>query len=699
MAEVDSTIQGNTAGTSTSSEKLPLPPWKTAIGPAYLFRLIEYWIFSRVPSRILWGLPSAIVAFGGMLFLLYLKHDDQQAAVQRYEEAVSEAIQEEDWESASLFLNSLCSLRPHLQHYKFQLALLYHQAGNEPAAFGLMQQLAPLNGAEGFAPARTWLVKHATSGNELGLKKEFVGQQLIAAVRERPFDPEANQMLANYYVSERQYRLAETHLKRAAEYAPETYLSLAQLQKQHLKRGPEVIRSSLEFAKDAFQQQLTEDTGNLNARIQWSRCHAIEGQFDEAVLILQEGLSLQDAPELRTALSQLYAEIANTRLQESRLNAALAGRLLIQSLAITPTNVAAIAQLSSLPATELTISESDLKNAITYWQQQVQAEDAPAARLVLAQLLKMCGRTTEAIPLLETGLADHPETRPLLAQLYAIENRTEESNRLYNQLLQDVDDGDDQSPTQTITARALLLLQALRLDEALAFIRDRRQDVPDAEQGPLNRIHAKVLITMVDQLLGAPTDESEAAFNLLKESVSVAPQEQSALIRLASISCSTLSAAADADSLLTEILADGSSNASVYTYIGTEALRGNQFQKARRNLETARRLDPQNPMVLNNLALAASRGPSPDYDYALSLVASVLELLPDHPDALSTRAEILLAMERWEEADRDLQLALPDRPSSQNVRRLLVLVNEKLGNQALADRHRDILAQMQDKGE
>ena len=57
--------------------------------------------------------------------------------------------------------------------------------------------------------------------------------------------------------------------------------------------------------------------------------------------------------------------------------------------------------------------------------------------------------------------------------------------------------------------------------------------------------------------------------------------------------------------------------------------------------------------------------------------------------------ESLLAMERLEEANRDLQLALPDRPSSQTLRRLLVTVNERLGNQDLAQQHREILHRIQ----
>ena len=117
-------------------------------------------------------------------------------------------------------------LRPHLPHYKYQLAVLKQQLGNEPAAFGLMQQLAPLNGAEGFAPARVWLVQQSLSGVNLGLSKDELGKQLKAAVRERPADAQANQLLADYYVSEGQTRLGETHLRRAAEQDPEMYVSL-----------------------------------------------------------------------------------------------------------------------------------------------------------------------------------------------------------------------------------------------------------------------------------------------------------------------------------------------------------------------------------------------------------------------------------------------------------------------------------------
>ncbi len=54
---------------------------------------------------------------------------------------------------------------------------------------------------------------------------------------------------------------------------------------------------------------------------------------------------------------------------------------------------------------------------------------------------------------------------------------------------------------------------------------------------------------------------------------------------------------------------------------------------------------------------------------------------------------------RWEEADRDLQIALPNRSESRHLRRMLIAVNEKLGRQALADQHRLVLETLTEEGD
>ena len=696
MAEQDSTTATRTGGSGVSKERMPLPPGREAFKVGYVFRFLEYWFFSRVPSRFLLGLPAGIIVIVGVLFFFQLKHNDQRRIVRDYQQAVAEAIENEEWNSAALFLRSLCTLQPSVRSYKFQLALLFQRLDNESGAVGLMHQLAPLDGTNGYAPAQIWLVRQALSGKIPDISADEIGQRLQAAVKTRPSDPEAHKFLADYYLSQKQFRLAETHLRKGAEQDPELYLSLAQLQKQ-LKRDPELVQQGLEAASIAFQGRLSEDSTDVAARIHWAQCHSLERQFKEAELILREGLSLKDSPELRHALSQLYVEVANIKMQDSPLNVTLGRRLLVQSLAITPANSVVITQLSRLPETELTVSVKDLEVPLNYWRAQLRREDNSLARIAVAQLLEICGKVPEAIQHLESGLTQYPESRSLLAQLYAQADRKEESDRLYDQLLDELNELQDQPQSRIAYGRAMLLFQAKRLDEAITAIRLDHEGIPDSERTAMDRLRSQILVALADGLLSRSVDASGEALELLKEAVSVVPQDQQVLVRIAKISCSNLSVAEEADELLVRILAEGSSNSTVYNFIGTEALRENQFEKARRNLETARRLTPRNPMVLNNLALAVLRGPSPDFDYSLSLVETVLQLLPENPDALGSRAEILMAMDRLEEADRDLQVALPDRPSSKQLRRLLISVNERLGNQDLADEHRQILNSMQDQ--
>ncbi len=107
-------------------------------------------------------------------------------------------------------------------------------------------------------------------------------------------------------------------------------------------------------------------------------------------------------------------------------------------------------------------------------------------------------------------------------------------------------------------------------------------------------------------------------------------------------------------------------------------------------------------MVLNNLAIAlicGADGPSmaADSERALQLAESALAIVPQQPDVLSTRGEILIAQERWEDARRDLEVALSKRQKSANIRRLLVQVFEALGEPALAAEHGRLLKQLTDE--
>ena len=71
--------------------------------PGFVFRLLEYWLFSRVPTHFLLGLPAAVIDGAGILFLLRLQTNDQRGVIRDYQLAASEAVRNEEWHSASLY--------------------------------------------------------------------------------------------------------------------------------------------------------------------------------------------------------------------------------------------------------------------------------------------------------------------------------------------------------------------------------------------------------------------------------------------------------------------------------------------------------------------------------------------------------------------------------------------------------------------
>ena len=193
--------------------------------------------------------------------------------------------------------------------------------------------------------------------------------------------------------------------------------------------------------------------------------------------------------------------------------------------------------------------------------------------------------------------------------------------------------------------------------------------------------------------------------NLLLRPWTCWENDRIAIYQLSAISCSSKSAAEESEKKLIRLLAEGTYNWDVFYTLGEHALVSKQYSKAQRNLEAANDINKTDKeariQILNNLALAILRGEDPDLDRCLNLINEVMDLLPEqkHPDAYSTRVEIYIKLRRFKEADRDLQKALPQRPNSQKVHELLIVVKDELGETALANEHRHILTELQSADE
>ncbi|QDV82981.1 hypothetical protein [Planctomycetes bacterium TBK1r] len=122
---------------------------------------------------------------------------------------------------------------------------------------------------------------------------------------------------------------------------------------------------------------------------------------------------------------------------------------------------------------------------------------------------------------------------------------------------------------------------------------------------------------------------------------------------------------------------------------GTVALMSGDHESAQRHLSLAANEWKNMAGLLNNLAVTLSQnGDTAKLPQALRLSDAALDQLPGHPYLLETRGQILLRMERYEEAIVDLEAALKEPAMRPLAHPSLAIAYEKLGEDDLAEQHR-----------
>ncbi|MEZ6131853.1 MAG: hypothetical protein R3C59_24605 [Planctomycetaceae bacterium] len=713
-------VKRSTPNYEETAEQRSLPELSDAFRPRYLFGwffgFLERWFLSRSYRRLVVAMPFLVLVIGGAAFLWWLRSAPQEQLVRNYEKAVTQAIKDGDTEKASVYLESLVQRRPNDKRYRFQLAL--HLINNDQKAKGaayLRELTEP--GLNGFNPARLWLVQQATEDNPLiPLPPEAIEAQLRLIVDSDPRNATANRLLAERNLHSGKLKEAEDRLLSVAEFVPSLNLPLAKVQRL-LNRSSKQVDFHLNSAADHFAQQLLKDPANVEVRIARSEALMLQGSAEDAERVLKEGLALSDDPKLRRSLGGLYAAIASQRIQESFLNRDLSAGLLVQAIALDPAAKDRLQQILILVASGAKVQPADLAPAIDALQNAEKLTNAE--EVLLCQALAAAERFDEAIARLESIEMPDNQLQSLQARLYRLNGQSAKADELIARLAADYENHiDDLTPADTVAYADVLLLSS-RFDDAVAVLKsaiaahsqnatnDAAADSDEAtvqqqqlENRQLQVAFGRACLAAYDQNLKENSfADVKQALTLLDEALQTNTVSVHVLDRLAHLVSSKHDFWQEADAALTKLLATGIGNVEIYNLLGTKALQLDDPERARVYLERAHSLSRSHPMVLNNLALALVRDDPGTAERALGLVAEVLEILPDHPDALSTRAEVLICMERWEEARRDLEVVLPKRTTSRNSRMLMARVYDALNEPALAEEHRRILKELEAKPE
>lgn len=699
----------------SEAERRETPTAKALISPLLWFQFLlgglESWLFSRSTGSLLAGTPFLLLTIVAAVLFSWQRHSSADPILTQYEEAFNSAVETKETARQETCLRALSSLRPSEPAYRFRLAQFMLTHGKAADGVSQITALAP-ESRPGYAEAHLWLATQAVQPKPIWpLSGDVVEQHLKHVLSLSSRNLQAHLLLAQIYVGRKEWKLAERSLTEAAAIAPEHHLGLAKLRKQ-LKRDPQDIAKSTQLALDHHTKQLSADSSSVKARIALAETLMVAEQDAQARELLVAGLQQKDDPQLRRALSDFDLRQAERRLSSSGLNRDSVVPVVVQALQRDPSHLPAVQMLARLQAMGATFPADSLKTAIKYWEEAVEkSPDSVGARVLLGELLLAAGDEPATIEVLTPAAESQPELRLDLARLKMKNGSTAEATELLETLISEARAELAEAPDDIAgnAALAQALLVAGRVAEAKAQL-VRFAKSPDISAVPerpeLAALYGQACVVEFDQLTGYQGDPRSASLReltpdkvnaadtnqllaLLDDAYACAATANQAIDRLSRLSLSSHPAASGADKMLRRLRLEGTHGATVLNLLGMHALMMNRCDKAKVWLEQANlQTRGRDPMVLNNLATAIIRSGGDSKDRALQLANETLTLLPDHPDALSTRGEVYVAMERWPDAIADLTQSLKHRSNSAELHRLLEKAYLGINDAQMAADHR-----------
>lgn len=699
----------------TEDKRLKYAPWSALISPVLWFKFavgwLKSWLFSRGKSDLVAGFPFLLLMVAGTIMIAWQQHASVDSLIAQYEDAVNTAVTAKDVARQETYLRALASFRPTELAYRYPLAQFMLSHGKTAEGLSEMAGMAPEN-RPGHLEAHLWLANQALKPKPiLQLSSEQIERHLKHVLGKSPQNLQAHLMLAQIYAGRKEWRLAEQALSEAAAIDPEHYLALAKLRKQ-LNRDPQEIAKATQLALEHLTKRLSSDRSSATTRIALAETLMVANQEEQARELLLAGMQKKNDPQLSRALNDFELMQLERRLGASVLNRDAGVPVVLQSLHRDPLQVSAVQMLSKLQALGATFPPESLRETIQQWEKSLQeTPDDWRKRVLLGELLLAAGDEARAIEIFTPAATQKPELRLDLARLKLRNGQIEEGNQLVETLVSEAQVQLAEQPDDVVAnarlARALLVagrISEVKTQLARFAVSPETSAIP--EPAELAALYGQASIAEFDLLTGykrnplsgdliapisadASAAEPQKLLELLNDAYLSVVTANQAIDRLSRLSLSTHPAAPGADEMLRQLRLEGTHGATVLNLLGMHALMMDRYDKAKVWLEQANlQTRGRDPMVLNNLATAIVRGGGDSKDRALQLANETLTLLPDHPDALSTRGEVYVAMERWPDAIADLTQSLQHRAESAELHRLLEKAYFGINDPQMATDHR-----------
>ncbi|MFM7058755.1 MAG: tetratricopeptide repeat protein [Planctomycetota bacterium] len=669
------------------------------------------WFFSRDIESLLAVLPVVLtLLLFGAVAAWGLDRGDLQSVRQLYLTALSEAATAGNVAGQEVCLRQLCSLAPRESAFPIRLADLLITVGRVEEALTITKSLAPTD-ADGFADVRLWLVRNSTSAKPpFPMTHREIVIQLQRAVQEAPNNPDAAVLLSQRYCSEKEWQLAERCLIAASRLNPQLNLQLLELQ-YRIRRPPEVLASTARLAVQRLQEEFRRTSG-VRPLLALADALRLSGESEKARKLLEEHYQASQDPEVAAALAGVLRHIARQYLEQSIAHRDRACALVIDSINRDPSSGEAVDLLLRLRRLGACIKPDFLKTAVTSWRQR--HEDATGEwlpRVRLAELYLLSGNARDGAALLSDGIEQHADQRILLAELLTEAKSPTEASAVLEQIVRDAEARLRVDPARLATRvqladafrmlrrseEASALFLELQNEKLLAAVRDSPAALTArglAYVAEFDRICGLRIPLVSLEVPGDPVIPASVPVETLIKMLLAATESDTAAVpaidRLARLVIADGVGAAEAEQTLTNLRVEGRHSLLTLNSLSARALSARKYDRSVVWLEVADALARgQNPIILNNLAVAMVRSTPPTPERALDYVERSLTLLPENPDLLSTRAEVYLARNNLRAAIADLEKSIQVRPDRPGTHRLLATTYEATGKADLARHHHE----------
>jgi tetratricopeptide (TPR) repeat protein len=268
----------------------------------------------------------------------------------------------------------------------------------------------------------------------------------------------------------------------------------------------------------------------------------------------------------------------------------------------------------------------------------------PALSSLYAEFLESQGKTTQALAVLEQAATQTSQAnlaaKMRIAEMAMKHGQTGRFQRTADEIRQEINQRREQNVASStdLACLAHLLLMDQQPEPAREILREALKQSPLDSQ--LIRLMSESFRLEYLQSASNVRGQMKVNLGLLDAALKADPTNPGVGVEIARLMNMGQQAPPELKAALEQQLAAGQSTALTHILLANNALVSNNLTAAEPHLEIALRQAPNNPTILNNLALVLARTKPNELERALQLATAACQLAPTSADFRDTLGEV-----------------------------------------------------------